>query len=257
MYDVDGDREPLSDPSLFDHSRYLEIGAALYGEYGIRDRLTLVGYLPFKVVEFEGEGSAGESNGEDAGFGDLHLGARLQLLRRGSWRAALEPDLKLPLYTVDDDRGEFVPVLGSGFVDFAVGLSVGASIPAANGYLQGSVGYRVRGGSTGEEWYQALEGGLEPWRGLRARLRFDAVDSEDVGHGVVGMVDEANAPVPEAGGQDYERIAPTLAAALGQAGEISVTWRGIVDGRNTAISSEWEVAFTFMGRFLPAASAAP
>ena len=255
MYDRDGEREPLSDPALFDRSRYLEIGAALYGEYGLRGRLTLLGYLPFKVVEFEGDGPAGESNGEDDGFGDLHLGARLQL-HRGSWLAALEPDLKLPLYSRDEGGAEFVPPLGSGFVDFGAAVSVGASIPRANGYAQGSLGYRIRGGSTGEEWYGALEGGLEPWRGLRMRLRFDAVDSEDVGDGV-GTEVEMGAPVPEAGGQDYGRIAPTLATALGDAGEISLTWRGIVDGRNTARSSEWEIAFTFMGRFLPAASAAP
>jgi hypothetical protein len=257
MYDRDGLRKPLADPTQFDRSRYREVGAALYMEYGAWDRVTLIGYLPLKVAEFEGESAlGGESSGESGGLGDLHLGLRLQL-HRGGLIAALEPDLKVPLYSVDDDRGPFVPVLGSGFVDFGAALSVGGSVPRANGYAQGTLGYRIRGGSTGEEWFGALEGGVEPWRGLRFRFRLDGVDSEDVGEGVAESAVNMNAPVPEAGGQDYMRIAPTLAAALGKESEISFTWRGIVDGKNTARSSEWEVAFTFMGRFLPAASSGP
>ena len=256
MYDRDGLRSSLLDPTLFDHARYREVAAALYGEYGVWDRVTLIGYLPFKVVELEAENAIGESSGQDDGLGDLHLGLRLQLYR-GAWLLALEPDLKVPLYSVDDDRGPLVPALGSGFVDFGGALSVGGSIPRANGYAQGSIGYRIRGGSTGEEWFGALEGGVEPWRGIRFRFRLDGVDSGDVGEGSSGPAGNMNAPVPEAGGQDYTRISPTLAAAIGKESEISVTWRGIVDGRNTARSSEWEIAFTFMGKFLPAASAGP
>ncbi len=255
MYDASGNVAPLFDPALYENARYGEVSASLYMEYGLWSALTLTGSLPLKAADQKADGMPGvaDLDGETFGFGDAHFGTRVPL-HRGRWAAALECDLKIPLYGLPD-AGSFDPALGTGFVDFGASLSVGASLPGVAGYGQGSFGYRVRGGSTAEETYWDLEVGLEPANALRLRFRYDGVDSQAAeapsGSSTMG------APVPSAGEQDYQRIAPTAAIAFGGGQEFSLTWRKVVDGRSTIRSSEWEVAYAFLGRFLPAATAVP
>ena len=250
MFDDSGDLRPLFDPALYDRSRYAERGSALYVEYGLFDALTLLGSLPLKIVEQDADGlyGAGDLHGEAFGFADLHLGARVPL-HRGRWAAAIEPDLKIPLRGAPEIVST-APTLSTGITDFGAALCLGTSVPRVRGYGQGSIGYRIRGGRTAEEEYWDLEAGLEPVRGWRVRFRYDGVHSKrDLGGG--GAV-EAEAPVPGVGEQDFQRIAPAIAFALGRSNEISVTWRRAVDGRSTLRSSEWEVGFSFLGKVVPA-----
>jgi hypothetical protein len=135
-------------------------------------------------------------------------------------------------------------------VDVGAAAVVGAGVPQVRGYAQASLGYRVRGGSTSEELYWDAEVGLETPGALRARFRYDAIDSQGAGSGVSA----SGALPPSAGEQDYQRIAPTLAVAFGGTTELSLTWRRVVAGRSTIASSEWEIAISFMGRVLPVAS---
>ncbi len=256
MYDAQGSVRPLLDPVLYENTEYGELGAALYAEYGLLPALTLIASLPVKVAQQEADGrfGAGGIYGQELGFGDARLGARLPLHRRG-WAAALESDLKVPLY--DNPRVQTsAPMLGSGFVDAGAGLSLGLGLPSIRGYGQGTVGYRIRGGGTPEELYWDLEAGLELARALRLRLRFDAVDSDRAGQASTPGGTTGTA-VPNAGGQDFSRIAPTLAVAAGNDLEISITWRRILSGRSAIRSQEWEVAVTFLGGFLPSAAGAP
>ncbi|HEY6221872.1 MAG TPA: hypothetical protein VIX13_04985 [Candidatus Eisenbacteria bacterium] len=248
MFDDSGKLRPPFDPALYDRPRYVERGSALYVEYGVFDALTLLGSLPLKIVEQDADGlaGAGDLHGEAFGFADVHLGARLPL-HRGRWAAAIEPDLKIPLRGTPDVVST-EPTLSTGFTDFGAALCLGTSLPRVHGYGQGSIGYRIRGGRTAEEEYWDLEAGLEPTRVLRARFRYDGVHSERRFGGAPG----ADAPVPGVGEQDYQRIAPTLAIALGGSNEFSVTWRRVIDGRSTLRSSEWELGFSFLGKVVPA-----
>lgn len=251
LYDDSGHLQPLFDPALYQNGRYTESGSALYVEYGLFRALTLLGSLPLKIVEQNAEGvpfGTGDLHGETFGFGDLHIGARVPLVR-GRWAAAVEPDLKIPLRG-EPDAGSPDPALSTGLTDLGVALCLGGSLPRIRGYGQGSVGYRVRSGRTPEEKYWDLEVGIEPVRALRARFRYDGVRSERESAGVAPA--GINAPVPSAGGQDFHRIAPTLALGLGGYYELSVTWRRVVDGRSTIRSSEWEVGFSFLGTVVPA-----
>jgi hypothetical protein len=245
MFNAAGERQALLDPARYKNPKYSELGAALYVEYGIRPWLTLLGGIPFKVATREADGSPGVGDlyGQEYGLGDLKLGLRAPL-HCGRWVAAIEPELKLPLYSKPRPESS-APGLGSGFVDGGIAVSVGAALASVRGYAQGSLGYRVRGGSTAEEIYWDLEAGMEAWRSLRLRLRTDALDSRNTSANTSGLA--VGAPVPNAGEQDVVRIAPTMALALGGPAELSVTWRRILDGANTIRSSEWELALAFQG----------
>lgn len=247
MFDRSGARAPLFDPARYQNGKYSELGAALYMEYGARPWLTLLGSLPFKVATREAGAAAleGDLYGQEYGFGDLKLGLRAPL-HRGRWAAAVEPEIKIPLYSTKEN-GSSAPALGSGFVDGGLAVSVGAGVPRTHGYIQGSLGYRIRGGSTAEETYWDLELGAEPARAIRARLRYDGVDSR----GAAPAEPDTEAPVPNAGEQDVHRIAPTVAFASDGTTEISLTWRRVLAGSNTIRSSEWEIAIAFLGEVLP------
>jgi len=250
MFDDAGQVRPLFDPALYERSRYVEHGSSLYVEYGLFDALTLLGSLPLKLVEQDADGltGAGDLHGEAFGLADLHLGARLPL-HRGRWAAAIEPDLKIPLRGAPEVVST-APTLSTGITDFGAALYLGTSAPRVRGYGQGSIGYRIRGGRTAEEEYWDLEAGVEPASGLRVRFRYDGVHSKrDLGGGGAGGAD---APVPGVGEQDFQRIAPTFAIALGGSHELSVTWRRVIDGRSTLRSSEWELGFSFLGKVVPA-----
>lgn len=248
MFDDSGELRPLFDPALYEHSRYVERGSALYVEYGLLHALTLIGSLPLKLVDQDADGlsGAGDLHGESFGFADLHLGARVPV-HRGRWACAIEQDLKIPLRGTPEVVST-EPTLTTGFTDFGAALCVGSSLPRLRAYGQGSIGYRIRGGRTAEEEYWDLEAGIEPRRALRVRLRYDGVHSERASGGGPG----ADAPVPGVGEQDFQRIAPTMAISLGRSNEVSVTWRRIIDGRSTLRSSEWELGFSFLGKVVPA-----
>lgn len=249
-FNAEGKRQALDDATLYANPRYREGNASLYTEYGAAGWLTLIASVPLKLAEHDADALApvGDIEGSSFGLGDLHVGARLPL-HRGRWLAAFEPDLKVPLYGSPDPFSDN-PELGSGFVDAGAAAVLGTGVPRVRGYTQGSFGYRIRGGSTSEELYWDAEAGAEPWRGVRARIRYDGIDSQGAGSGVT----TAGTPVPGAGEQDHHRIAPTLAFGFGGSTELSVTWRRVLAGRNTLASDEWEVALSFLGRVLPASS---
>jgi hypothetical protein len=252
MFDAVGSVQPLFEPSAYSDPLYRESSVSLYVEYGLTAWLTCIGSVPVKqaVQSADGIGSAGDIYGRSFGVGDVHLGTRVPI-HRGKWVAALESDVKIPLYDLPD-AGTLDPPLGSDMADLGASLSLGVGLPPVRGYGQGSLGYRIRGGHTAEEIYWDVEIGAEPASAVRLRFRFDGVDSEGTKSFTPSSPMEA--PVPAAGEQDYNRIAPTIAIVLGEGNELSVTWRRVVAGRATIRSSEWEIAYSFLGPFLPGAT---
>ena len=242
MYDDQGDVGPLQDSLLYTDPTYRELSASLYLEYGVHRAVTLVASIPVKLARQEATGRFGlpDIEGESFDLGTMRLGIRLPL-HRGSWRASLEPEWTLPLYG-EPDRDED-PRLGTGLMDLGAAVSAGTGVPSISGYAQGTAGYRIRGGSTPEEAYWDVEVGTEPWPRWMLRVRYDGLSSR----GRLVDVPAGGTPAPGLGGQDHHRIAPTLALGTGGGSELSLTWRRVVDGRSTLRSSEWEIAFAFLG----------
>ena len=142
-----GDRIDITNQSRFTTS--------LYGEYGLVDRFTLVGYIPFYQHISE------DKPGSDAktGTGDWELGARIGLFTRGATVVSIQVMAGLPLgesYT-DQEVGLFT---GDGEFNQLVSLQVGRSLWPTPGYLKAEIGFNNRESDFSDELRYALEAGF-------------------------------------------------------------------------------------------------
>jgi hypothetical protein len=228
---------------VVESGRYLESGGSLYAEHGLSRDVTLFAGALLKMADFEARGRevASDIRGVSIGIPDVLVGARFPL-SRGAWAAALEPNVSIPIQAVER-MTEAAPRIGSGSASFAAGAAVGRSLPVGNGYAQIGAGYRARAGKAPDEWYGDAEAGLSPWGPFRLRIRYDRVDARRV----AARLDRDGSLAADAGARDAQRIAPTIALGSGAGGEVSVTWRRTLSGRSALRSSEWEIAYAFLG----------
>ncbi len=110
---------------------------SLYGEFGLLDRVTLVGYMPFYTnfsVDAEGFDST-------TGVGDWDVGIRIGLLTGGPTVVSLQALAGLPL----GDSGQGVVLwTGDGEFNQHFSLQVGHSLYPVPGYLKAEIGYNNR-----------------------------------------------------------------------------------------------------------------
>lgn len=137
---------------ITDQSRYT---TSLYGEFGLVDRLTLVGYIPFyQRISEDRPGSDAKS-----GTGDWELGARIGLLTKGPTVVSIQVMAGLPLgdsYT-DQEVGLFT---GDGEFNQLFSLQVGRSLWPTPGYLKAEIGFNNRESDYSDELRYALEAGF-------------------------------------------------------------------------------------------------
>jgi len=153
-YDYQGNEVPLltSNP-LVQSAAYREVDLSAYVEYGITDRISLVGTLPFKILTSRRTEISDiadlirEIDATNAGLSDLSIGAR-QALVTGRWPVSVEVTGKVPLgYDATPDNG--APALGTGYADLSGALLAGRS--ARGIYATASAAYRVRGGPLADD----------------------------------------------------------------------------------------------------------
>ena len=133
-----------------------------YGEYGLAERLTVVGFLPF--VAATNQHTSGV-NFHTLGLGDALLGLQVGIVQPGDFPGfplvfSARFDVKVPLYDgepsvrglrtnrVDDypRSTRFFPAIGDGQVDLTGWLSASTPIPFIDGFANLDVGYRARTG---------------------------------------------------------------------------------------------------------------
>ena len=110
---------------------------SLYGEFGLLDRVTLVGYMPFYSnfsVDVEGFDST-------TGLGDWDVGVRIGILTKGPTVVSLQALAGLPL---GDSGGDIVLWTGDGEFNQHVSLQVGHSLYPVPAYLKAEIGYNNR-----------------------------------------------------------------------------------------------------------------
>ena len=133
-------------------SRYT---TSLYGEFGLVDRLTLVGYIPFyQRISEDRHGSETKT-----GTGDWELGARIGLLTNRATVVSIQIMAGLPLgdsYT-DQEVGLFT---GDGEFNQLFSLQVGHSLWPTPGYLKAEIGFNNRESDYSDELRYALEAGF-------------------------------------------------------------------------------------------------
>ncbi len=133
-------------------SRYT---TSLYGEFGLTDRLTLVGYIPF--YQRISENKLG--SGTKAGTGDWELGARIGLLTNRATVVSLQVMAGLPLGDSSSEQ-EVGLFTGDGEFNQLFSLQVGHSLWPTPGYLKGEIGFNNRESNFSDELRYALEAGF-------------------------------------------------------------------------------------------------
>lgn len=134
--------------------------ASFYGEYGLSNRITAIAYVPFWVRNTVNEGKGAltgeilQPGLENTAVGDIDLGFRVGLLRKGAWVLSASAMFGIPsgdfsnpdlLYTGD---GEF-----NQLVKFEWGYG------QARWYATGNVGFNNRTKGFSEEFRYHLEAG--------------------------------------------------------------------------------------------------
>jgi hypothetical protein len=239
----------LSGDTLSIDASYRDLTISTYVEYGITDRITVVGTLPFKVLTSRRTQLSDlapdirrDIDATTGGLGDLGLGLRYPLLS-APFPVSLQGTVKLPL-GYDRSPENMGPPLGSGHVDIEGALLAGVSLYPFPAYLTGGAGYRVRGGDLADEMVFNVEGGVT-WRRIMARLGADATlstaDPPDLGQAGDGRA-SSSVVITE---QDVVKITPAVAVLLSN--EISLVFEAfhIVDGKNTVTGTTWSAGIAF------------
>ena len=110
---------------------------SFYGEFGLIDRVTLVGYMPIYTsfgVDLEGFDST-------TGLGDWDVGVRIGILTKGPTVVSLQAMAGLPL---GDSGGDLILWTGDGEFNQHFSLQVGHSLYPVPGYLKAELGYNNR-----------------------------------------------------------------------------------------------------------------
>lgn len=136
---------------------------SLYGEFGLLDRVTLVGYMPFYTnFSVDDEEFVRLMLDSTSGVGDWDVGVRIGILTDGPTVVSIQVLAGLPL---GDSGNDFVLWTGDGEFNQLLSLQVGHSLYPAPGYLKGEIGYNNRQGDDdpnenySDEFRYSLEAG--------------------------------------------------------------------------------------------------
>lgn len=241
----EGERLPIFAERLnFTDATYEEVNARLYGEFGVRPNLTLIGKLYAKYAEERRTELGGvyfdsfRNNTWSFGLGDATAGMRVGVLRE-PLVLSIQTQLKVPL-GYDASPENSTPPLGNGEVDGDASLQVGKSFGLL--YVTGTGGYRVRGGVFHDEWLFEAEAGseLQNWF-LQAKLEGvrNTVEPRDLAGATIEL------PLAGGGGAypivvgDQNWVKLRVAVARRLAGSwLKLTLVDLVAGQNTIDGTE-------------------
>ncbi len=130
-------------------SRYT---TSLYGEFGLVDRFTVVGYIPF-YQRITIDAMADPSTA----MADWELGVRLGLLTKGATVVSIQAMAGLPTGDSDNEAGLFT---GDGEFNQMVLLQVGHSLWPTPGYLKAEIGFNNRESEFSDQIRYSAEAGF-------------------------------------------------------------------------------------------------
>ncbi len=168
LYDINGAKTLLGNYTT-----------AFYGEYGLSNRLTAIAYVPFLVRSTVNEG-VGAISGEvlqpgleNTAFGDVDLGLRVGLLRKGAW--VLSTSFMLGIPSGDFDNPD---LLYSGDGEFNQLVKLEWGYGQNRWYASGFAGFNHRTKGFSEEFRYHLEAGYWLLPGaLLASAKLSGVES--------------------------------------------------------------------------------
>ena len=222
-----GKRAPMG----MDGEAFRAAQSFLYLEYGLRERLTLVGTT-----------NAGRLVGEDQfiesttwGIGDVELGLKYQLTQKP---LIVSPQLVFKIPT--GYNADFAPAMGTGKFDAEARLLLSRSLYPLPVYFSAEMGYRLRGGAYSDQVPNLIEAGVTPHRRFFAKAFLSGTNtrskiaSEDVG--VVGLAQVSEGDFVKFGGQ----------LAIGVTGPlwVDILYESVVDGENIGAGTTWGIGLS-------------
>lgn len=218
--------------------------ASVYGEYGIEDWLTVIGYIPFYhyvtldrvvgrhsgTVYFEGDRASG--------FADPDIGLRVALVRNSPTVLAAALSFGVP---VGDSKQRNGLLSGDGEFNQSISLEAGHSFHPLPMHATASIGFNNRTRGFSDEFLYAAQVGYTFNRLVTIALSARGVESlrngDDAVTGGMSGIYTNNQTYLELGGEASYRLAESYGIALGA--------YTAVRGRNALSAPKFTVSFFF------------
>ncbi|MEO0425403.1 MAG: hypothetical protein AAF184_23925 [Pseudomonadota bacterium] len=205
-------------PGADGFEQFEDITVNYYGEYGLRDNLTLIGQLPVRISS--NDSLTGDT--DNFGVGDVDLALRYNLVN-SDWVLSTQFLYKLPfLYSEDAE----LP-LGNGQSDFEGRLQLGKSLHPF-GYFGAEVGYRVRLQEPSDELRYLVEYGFDASKNVYLRAKLDVIQAVESTQ--VDFVEGGNPNFPNA--FDLGRVEASIGYNFNNGHALEVTYTRSVFGDN-------------------------
>lgn len=227
-FNNDGDTE-----SMANNGEFTDMNLVYYGEYGVKENITVFGSVPYKNIKFEDDLIDTETNG----IGDIDLGVRYRLLNK-SFVLSAQGLVKVPAAY---DKDETLP-LGNGQVDVEFRLLLGKSLYPLPMYFGLEVGYRYRADEPSDEWKYLVELGGDLSESIYLRTKLDGTKSVENGD---DSVDVSGNPVATIE-YDLAKLELTSGYKFSSAWVGEFTYVINLNGKNTAAGNNLSLAVIYI-----------
>ena len=229
LFNAAGDRQPISVYG----SDFRANQAFLYIEYGMLERLTLIGQLSGAALEQESKIRHNLLRLSTSGVGDVVLGAKYQLVTAP---IVLSPSLKMKIPTSYDD--DLTPALGTGSPDVEFGMLAARSLYPLPLYIGVEAGYRVRGGPFSNQLSSSVEVGLGPVSRLSVKAYLN--DSRTLS-GNAGLSDSGLVQVSEG---DFIKLGVITGLRIVRLLWLELSFDSVVAGEEVGAGYSWGVGLS-------------
>lgn len=152
---------------------------SLYIEYGITEKLTVIGSFNYKKAEwiYKAGGTPFvpvDKVANTSGLGDQEIGLKYRFVTTKSGVFSVQALYKTPEGYDEDDRGPLDIQRGDSQEDYELRLMYGQSLyPAIPGYCNVELGYRWRSQEPADEFKYLFEMGVDFTSSFYGRVKFD------------------------------------------------------------------------------------
>ncbi len=255
-FNHEGDRlDIFQERIIYRDTSFREFAIRAYAEYGLSDRLTLIGKLPFKILrskrtELVGGGVLARiATLYTTGVGDFSLLGKYGLIN-GPWAVSVQGGVKVPLGYEEQPADDGSP-LGTGDIDLEADLLLGKSLYPLPAYITARLGYRLRSDELHDQVVMQAETGYTVGR-LFLKFVFEGVKStitppDLVGQPVVSPLPGGGGALPNiiVGDQDIFKVNPSVSFSLNRNWSLQGELIHIYAGKNTVAGSVYSVGVIF------------
>jgi hypothetical protein len=231
-FDTSGDLIAYTNNGTSRISEFRDTNISYYGEYGLRDDLTVFGDTAFKHLESD------QSTGTltNSGIGDIDVGVRYNFYNGPNGVFSTQGLIKLPnAYNKNDS----VP-LGNGQNDYELRFLYGNSslYPL---YYGVEMGYRWRVGDPSDEWKYLFEVGYTINPKFYVRTKLDGTYSAQ--NGATGLDISGNPTLTN--NYDLGKAEFTVGYTISKLLMLEGTWTPTPYGKNTAYGNTFQIAIIY------------